>query len=359
MTERISAEQWNRTLLVRQHLVERVAEEPIEVIDRCVGVQSQDPRAAFFALWSRIDGFDPAELDALLTDREVVRMALQRGTVFLMDGLDARWIRGAVQPALEASLTSNHLRKLGDVDPAAVVEAARRLFDDDGGEHGISAARLRTELTGRWPQAPADSLTSVARARLPLVQIPPRGLWGRSGAPSYVLLDHWIGPGEPALIGDEARKDLIRMYLRGHGPASAAAVAAWSGLSGLRPLLDAMEADWELVKLAGPDGRELYDLDGLAIAEGDQPVPVRLLAPYDGVLVANADRDRVADRDVYARTVTANGRSPGFVLVDGRLAGTWRLGSGSVELTELVDLHPAQRAEVEREAALLAEFAAG
>lgn len=362
----ITVEQWNRTLLARQHLLERVDEDAVEVIDRCVGLQSQDPRAAFFALWSRIAGFDPAELDELLLDREAVRMVLQRGTLFLMDGLDARWIRAVVQPALERRLASNQLRRLGDVDPADLLDLVVPLFtapEPDGvvdSESGLSAARLREELVAAYPEVPGEVLTAVVRTRLPLVQVPPRGLWAGAGAPVYQLLDHWVGAGEPAVDGDEARKDLIRMYLRGYGPATAEAVATWSGLTGLGPLLAAMEADWELVKLLGPDGRELYDLEGLPIAAGTEAAPVRLLAPYDGVLVANADRARIADSAVYGATVTANGRSPGFVLVDGRLAGTWRHSRDcGVELTDLVGLSPAQRAAVERESELLAEFAAG
>ncbi|GAA3948338.1 winged helix DNA-binding domain-containing protein [Gordonia caeni] len=359
MPETITAAQWNRTLLQRQHLLDRVDEDAVEVIDRCVGLQAQDPQAPFFALWSRIADFDPAEVDDLLTDRELVRMPLQRGTVFLMDALDARWIRRAVQPVHDTALARTHLPQLGGIDADQVLAHAAALFaGSDGEAAGVPGARLRTTLAQTWPDVPAEALTAVARARLPLVQTPPRGLWGRGGAPVLQILDRWIGPGDPAVVGDEACRDLIRMYLRGYGPASAAAIATWSGLTGLGPLLAAMEADWELVKLAAPDGRELFDLDGLEIASGREPAPVRLIAPYDGVLVANADRDRVADREVYRATVTPNGRSPGFILVDGYLAGTWRLAGGEVELTELTDLTPAQRTGVEREAARLAAFAA-
>lgn len=59
MTGAISLRQWSRTLLERQHLIERVDEDAVEVVDRCVGLQSQDPQAAFYALASRIEDFDP------------------------------------------------------------------------------------------------------------------------------------------------------------------------------------------------------------------------------------------------------------------------------------------------------------
>ncbi|ALG83346.1 winged helix DNA-binding domain-containing protein [Gordonia phthalatica] len=352
MTPSVSLRQWNRTLLHRQHLIDRVDDDAVEVIDRCVGLQSQDPQAAFFALEARVADFDPAELDELLTEREVVRMALHRGTVFLMDGLDARWMRPALQPVLDAAVAT-HARGFHAVTVDEVTAAAVEEFAESDGP--VSAADLRARLAARWPHEPAADLVATVRGALPLVQVPPRGLWRRSGAPSYALLDDWIGDGEPGLTGDEAVRDLIRMYLRGFGPSTVAAIQTWSGLRGLRPIVEAMEADWELMKLTGPNDETLYDLEGLRLA--DSAVPIRFVAPYDNAVFAKTDRIRVADPDVYARTQTANGRSPGFVLVDGRLAATWQLRDGAVTLTELTDLRQADRRACEKEAVRLAEFA--
>ncbi|GEE00467.1 hypothetical protein nbrc107696_09130 [Gordonia spumicola] len=352
MPDEITLEQWNRTLLERQHLLERVDDDIVDVVDRVVGLQSQDPQAAFYGLACRVEGFDPADVDELLTDRELVRMTLQRGTVFLADGLDARWIRELLQPMLDAAVETNHGRKLSAVTAADVADHARTVLADGP----VAASALRASLARRWPDEPAAHMAAVARLRLPVVQAPPRGLWKRSGGPTYALLDDWIGPGEPAVVGDEARRDLIRLYLRGFGPASIAAVQTWSGLTGLGPLMASMEADWELVVYTGPNGETLYDLDGLAIAAGTEPAPVRCVAPYDNLIVANADRVRVADPDHYRALWTPNGQFPGFVLVDGRLAATWKPGKDGVELTALRDLTPAERGDVEREIALVGEL---
>ncbi|EGD54145.1 winged helix DNA-binding domain-containing protein [Gordonia neofelifaecis] len=347
MTESISLRQWNRTLLTRQHLTQRVDEDAIEVIDRCVGLQSQDPQAAFFGLASRIEDFDPAELDGLLENRDVVRIALQRGTVFLMDALDARWMRASLTPMM-ISGARHHARRLVGVSVPEVAAAGAEIVG--GAQAPVTAAELRAALAERWPGEPAEAMAAVVRASTPLVQTPPRGLWRRSGGPAFVLLDEWIGAGEPAVTGDDAVRELIRLYLRGFGPSTVAAVQTWSGLRGLRPVMEAMEADWELYRLLGPGGEKLYDLEGLRPADGSAAVPVRLVAPFDNVLFTAADRVRIADPEVYARTVTPNGQSPGFVLVDGRLAGTWKIVDRRVELTELVDLQPRERRECEIEA---------
>lgn len=354
MPAALSERAWTATLLERQHLASRVDEDVIEVLDRCVGLQSQDPQAAFFGLASRVEGFDPAELNGLLLDRTVVRMASLRSTVFLMDADDARWVRELAQPAIAAELRI-HARRLVNAAPEAVTAAAHELLAG----RSVGVRELGAELVQRFPNETASTVTAVARATLPLVQVPPRGLWRSSGAVTYALLDDWVGAREPAVTGDEARKDLIRLYLRGFGPASVAAIQTWSGLTRLRPLLDAMDRDWEVERVPGPDGTELFDLDGLS-RDGDGDLPVRLLAPYDHVVTANADRRRVIDDDVFAALQTPNGRVPGTVLVDGRVVGTWSVSDGDQVTTQL--MRPVSRSrrrelatEIEKTRELLAE----
>lgn len=354
MTRPITLRQWNRTLLARQHLLDRVDEDAIEVLDRCVGMQSQDPRAAFFGLWSRVEGFEPSELDGLLTEREVVRIALLRSTVFLVDAEDARWIRPLAEPILRRELTEAHAPRLVGANPSQVLADAAELLT--GRELG--GADLGKQLAVRHPGENPATLTGIARCGLPLVQVPPRGLWRGRGTPTYRLFDEWVGPGEPAVSGDDARADLIRLYLRGFGPATVKAIQTWAGITRLGPLIEKLEADWELVRLTGPHGETLYDLDGLGLADPDAPAPARLVAPFDHVIGVSADRVRVADPELFRRTVTRNGRSPGFVFADGFLAGTWHLDGDDVRIEMLREITRAEQREVDAEVDRLREFLA-
>lgn len=372
MADSISLGQWNRTLLHRQHLLTRVDEDPIEVLDRCVGFQSQEPRAAFAAFAARIEGCVAAEIDELISEREVIRMALLRSTIFLIDAQDARWIRPLAQAALDLEIERYQMPRLtgasgatggvtgasGASGATAIVEAAREILD--GAQ--LSGAALGARLAERFPGEPPSTLTAIARCGLPLVQVPPRGLFRGRGAPTYQLLDDWVGPGEPAVTGEDAVRDLIRLYLRGHGPATLAGITTWAGITGLGPIVSAMEADWELRELTGPDGETLYDIDGLEIVDESQPAPVRLIAPFDHVIMASADRRRVADEDRVRATRTANGRSPGFVLVDGRLAGTWESrgdrDAPSIAVDLFDDITAAQRDDLNAEIARLETFCA-
>ncbi|MDL9947409.1 winged helix DNA-binding domain-containing protein [Gordonia sp. ABSL11-1] len=343
--------QWNRTLLHRQHLLERADEDAIDVLDRCVGLQAQEPRAPFFALASRVADFDPGELDALLTDREVVRMALLRSTIFLIDAEDARWIRPVAQPLLDTEVAIHERRLTSAVATDILADAAELLSGT-----ALSGAELGRALASGHPDNDPSTMVSVVRCGLPLVQVPPRGLWRGSAAPTYQLFDDWVGPGEPAVVGDEARKDLIRLYLRGFGPATVKGIQSWAGLTRLGPLVAEMESDWELTELAGPDGERLFDLEGLDIIDAGTPAPVRLLAPFDNVLVAQTDRRRIADDDRYRSLATPNGRSPGFVLVDGRLAGSWLLDGGRVVVDMMAEPTRRQRSELTAEVERLQAF---
>ncbi len=134
----------------------------------------------------------------------------------------------------------------------------------------------------------------------------------------------------------------------------------WSGISGLKPLVEKMEADWELAKLTGPDGETLYDLDGLGLAAADEPAPVRLLAPYDHVVAAAADRRRVAGEDALKAIGTPNGQMRGLILIDGWLSGTWTAAGGREPSVELFgEPTRSQRAGLDIEVQRLREFIRG
>jgi hypothetical protein len=151
------------------------------------------------------------------------------------------------------------------------------------------------------------------------------------------------------------------LYLRGFGPASINGMQTWSGLTGLRPIVEAMEADWELAKLEGPDGEELFDIEGLTLADEAADAPPRLVAPFDNIVLAQGnDRRRVIDDNHFKATATPNGRMPGFVLIDGRVAGIWNPRKDgkrtTVELEYLVDVSAADKRGVEQEREQLVEF---
>jgi Winged helix DNA-binding domain len=221
----LSSQALNRATLARQLLLQRSPMSALGAIDHLVGPLAQAPFAPYYGLWSRLDGFTSDELSGLLTERKAVRVVLMRGTIHLVTAEDCHRLRPLVQPVLDRTLTSAvHAKPLADVDVPAVVDAAKKLLDAEALTPGEVGARL----AGRWPNTPPPAPAEAARSLLPLVQVPPRALWQRSGQVRLTTATAWLGRprGKPLTIDE-----LVLRYLAAFGPASAADVQTWSGLT--------------------------------------------------------------------------------------------------------------------------------
>jgi hypothetical protein len=104
------------------------------------------------------------------------------------------------------------------------------------------------------------------------------------------------------------------------------------------------------------DGRKLIDLPHAPLADGDERAPVRFLSRWDELLIAHADRRRVLPEKHAARRLVLGGAAA--VLVDGFVAGTWKLHEGRVVVEPFAPLARAVRGELGDEAARLEVFLA-
>lgn len=133
---------------------------------------------------------------------------------------------------------------------------------------------------------------------------------------------------------------------------------AWSGLTGLKAVLARLRPS--LVTFRDEQGAELFDLPGAPRPGADVPAPVRLVAEFDNLVLSHADRSRVVSPENFKRLSTVNGIFPGSVLIDGFVAGIWRLASSRTTATLTIELFgPArERDALEGEAARLLAFCA-
>jgi len=300
----------NRALLARQLLLDRRrlpaagdgrTAQLVKTIEDLVGLQAQAPFPPYYGLHSRLDGFLPGDLAGLITDRSVVRIALMRGTIHLVSARDCLPLRQLVQPVIERGMRGAFGKQLAGVDPAELAATGRRLVEAEP----MSFAQLGQALAARWPDHPPAALAQGVRAYVPLVQVPPRAVWGRSGQSLHTSAEHWLGQRRPQ--GGPAR------------PAPA----------------------------AGPDQL------------------ARLVAEYDNLLLSHAERSRVVSPEATRRLSTINGVIPGSVLVDGFVAGMWRLTRSRPEAAVTIEtfgpvrrLGTAQRDALTAEAERVLAFAA-
>jgi len=343
----------NRALLARQLLLARQSMPVEAAVAHLVGLQAQAPAPPYFGLWSRLVDFDPVELARLLQDRQVVRAPSLRATIHLVAAADCLPLRGLLQPVFDRHLAADPARApaIAGLDRAALAAAGRELLAGQA----YSSRALGPLLARHWPERDPAVLVWAVQLLLPLLQPPPRGVWGASGQATWTTAESWLGrPAGGAL--DPA--ELVRRYLAGFGPAMVADIQQWSGLTGLAEVVQRME----LRRFRDEPGRVLYDLPGAPIPEPDAPAPARFVAPFDNLVIGHADRTRVISDPHRRQVFTVNGIVKGTVLVDGFVAGSWRLDQTRSGATLAVEpfgrLPEPDRSELAAEGSRLLEFAA-
>ena len=333
----------NRALLARQLLLQPSTMSCAHALEHLGGLQSQAPQAGYVALWTRLAGFDPLELSGMLESRAAVRIALMRSTVHLMTADDCRWLRPLLATVVARGMTPGSARgkQLASVDRDLLVRTACAAYANGP----LTNGELLDALAGLFPGVPADTLAIAVRGLLPLVQVPPRGLWRTPGVTRCVPVQQWIGELDP----DPDPHELVRRYLTAFGPASVRDMQAWSGLTRLAAAFT--DLGGELLEFRDEYGRTLYDLPDAPRPDGDTPAPVRLLAEWDQILLAHLDRSRILSEQAQAAVFTENGIIHGGILIDGFVSGMWSRSGRVLTVQALSDWTAGQR----RQATALAE----
>jgi hypothetical protein len=320
----LSARRLNRTLLQRQHLLSRADLSTPEMVRHLVGLQAQESLSPYLSLAARLASFDPYDVTQGLEDRSLVRLLTMRGTVHLLGADDALSLRQWTAPVHEREIkVSQSIGDAREVDREQFLAVLAGLLD----EGPRPQKDLGAALAERFPGVPATQLGQLARSVAPLVQCPPRGTWQGSGGVVYQYVDRWLG--RP--LSEPDVEEIVRRYLRAFGPASAADVTAWSGVTGLVPVVKAMV---DLVTYEGPDGKVLYDVPDGRLADEDAEAPVRLLGQYDNVWLSHAGRDRVTTAEFRKNWMGRNGGVASTVFADGMLVGLWRVTDDRPQVLE-------------------------
>jgi hypothetical protein len=344
----------NRALLERQLLLRRVDLPVSEAVERLVGLQAQSVPPTYYGLWSRIEGFDPHELGRMLTDREAVRMTLMRGTVHLATVRDALLLRPLVQVVIERSHNGAFGRRMGGADLGKLERAVREALDGES----LTARELGRRLVARGIGEDVEAIGNATRVHVPLVQVPPRGVWGKSGQAKYATIESWTGR---ELDPNPSIDEVVLRYLSGFGPASVMDMQNWSGLTKLREVFERLRP--RLLAFRDEEGRELFDLPDAPRPDPGVPAPVRFLGEYDNVLLGHADRSRIIPADFPWTEMLAPGRWVNNLLVDGMLRASWWIEPDGKRRATLAirpfgEFAPAEREEVAAEAERMLDFAA-
>ncbi|HEV2250251.1 MAG TPA: winged helix DNA-binding domain-containing protein [Candidatus Limnocylindria bacterium] len=353
----LSDRELNRALLARQFLLERAPLTPPAAIERLAGLQAQWAPAPYVGLWSRLNAFAIADLERALLARTVVKATLMRGTLHLVSAKD--------YPALSVATTRSR--------PERWAPASRRLADAARIHRKTIAyatrARTREELArfletqGVAKELSRPMLWWLIASRGWLVHVPPSGTWAHRLSGDLIAAPAWIRAArEPDLAA--AVRLTVRRHLGAFGPASIGDIASWSSIRGpaIRAALDGLGAT--VRTFADPRGRTLYDIAGAPLPDPDTPAPVRFLPKWDSTLLAYAppERVRILAEPHRGTVIAKNGDVAQTVLVDGMVAGTWRVtatpSAAVVTVTPFGRIARADRAALVAEGERLARFVA-
>jgi hypothetical protein len=306
----------NRALLARQLLLQRSELSVPEAVSAVGGLQAQVRQMPYIGLWSRLRDFSRDQLHERARTGEVVRATLMRLTLQLWTAADYVELRADLQPALTRAMRGFVGKRIVGLEPEPVLAVARAAFE----EGPLTFAELRELLAARFPDWDTPGLALLVRSELPLVQVGGDPKWGWPATPAYALAEQRLGR-PPAPPRDAS--ELIRRHLAAFGPSSARDVQTWSGLTGLKAPAKALEA--ELVVLRDHEGKELLDLPGAPLPDGDLPVAPLFLPEYDNAILSHADRTRMVPDEHRSKVFLTGGRVRATFLIDGFVAGTWKI----------------------------------
>lgn len=289
----------------------------LDAVARLVGLQAQAPGPPFVGLWTRLERVSRDDLLHLLSTRRLVRVTAMRGTLHLMTADDYIGLRGALQPALTRGLQSILRDRAKALDFSALDEVARAFFAKAPGTFD----GLRTALKQQYPKGDERAMAYAIRISLPLVQVPTDARWGFPASPDFALADAWLG--KKVRTTDAPARVLVRRFLAGFGPATPADAQVWSGSPALRETFESLRPT--LVTFRDLKKRELFDLPDAPRPMADSPAPVRFLPEFDNLVLSHADRTRVVADEHRPRIVSKNLQVRATFLVDGFVAGTWKI----------------------------------
>ncbi|MBV9902177.1 MAG: AlkZ family DNA glycosylase [Alphaproteobacteria bacterium] len=351
MSTRLTARQLNRATLARQLLLARARLGVVDAVERIVAIQAQEPVSPYLALWTRLDPFEPADLDRAFARHDLVKASLLRITLHAVTAADYPAFHEAMQRTLRGARLNDRRFTAEGVAVADVEALVPDLLE-------FAAEPRRNPDVERWLEdrfgAAKPRVWWALRHYGPFVHAATGGPWSFGPRPAYVGSPVRERPGDV----DASLRRLVVRYLQAFGPASVADIAQFSTI--LRPpISSAIESLGDaLVRFEGPAGERLFDVPGGDLPGDDAEAPPRFLPMWDSTLLAYADRSRMLPPAYRKLVMRTNGDALATVLVDGLVAGVWRPVDGGIEVTAFERLADETWSALETEARSLATLLA-
>ncbi len=335
------------------HLDERLSRNSLTEAAGACGIQNSPPGSALTSLHARVEDMSAtAFASAVEEEKSLLQSWCMRGAPYFFPAADLPVFTTGVEPTSEKAMRHFVLGVEQSVDSLGIslsqildrveqeiagVLRGRRMTITELGEElaDVLATSLTTKQRSTWesqgPYAKGQSLGAgvihfcirLLTLRQILCFAPREG----NTAP-FVLLDEWVDPRSMPSTApteserDRARSELLRRYLHCYGPSTRADFAAWIGIRSTEatPWWDLIAGEITEIDRGRRTWMLAEDVDQLHRAQ--LPHGVRLLPPHDPYTQMR-DRETIASKEFH-REIWKTVGDPGALLVDGRVAGTWR-----------------------------------
>ena len=216
-----------RWRLRTQHLVWPFAVSAREAVGSLLAVQAENPGQAAWAVASRTQNPDQADLAALLADGAVLRTHVLRPTWHFVRAEDIGWLLDLTGPRVRR-VTGQQLREAHGLDERSTGQAVTAVTQVLASRGQLTRAQLADELRERGISGSGQMLMILlAHAELDGLICSGRAAGGEH---TYALMDERV-PAPRRLGRTEALAELALRYFTGHGPATERDLAYWATLT--------------------------------------------------------------------------------------------------------------------------------
>ncbi|MBI4430029.1 MAG: AlkZ family DNA glycosylase [Ignavibacteriales bacterium] len=323
----LTAGQISAFRLARHHLVDEKPAGLVRICRDVCGIQAQLMSAAEMALSARKPSISKSMISsALWKKRELVRTSLMRQTLHIIPSSDFVLYITALKKSRLAGLTRFTSRfGITAKDLDSLNQAIMALL-----RHGpMSQENLTKRLLPMVSRGLSKYMSlswGIQLFRPALVE----GLicYGRpvDKKVTYVRVDQWL-QGLKRVAEDEAKRELIRRYLKAYGPATPKDFSKWSGISmgEVRETWQTLEDELAVVSagamLAWLRREDMDTMARVRLSENN----IRLLPSFDSFLLGHAQKDHLVDGRNYKRVYRNQGWISPVVLQGGRIIGVWSM----------------------------------
>jgi winged helix DNA-binding protein len=344
-----------RMRLDNQHLSHPTLEDPAQLVAHLGAVQSQDYRAARWAIGQRLLGATDASVETAYAEGNILRTHVLRPTWHFVAPADIRWMLQLTGARIKAAMRP--YTRSADLDEALFARASTAIARALEGGRSLTRAEIGSalreadlEVRDTWS---LGQLLLWAEVQGVVISGPPRGRQH-----TYALLEERVAP-VPALEREEAVAELTWRYFNSHGPAVVHDCSWWSGLT-VNEVKRGLEDNRHRLMSETVDGRTYWFTPTPGARNNAKPTTAHLLPNFDEYTVAYRARELYFDPELN-RTGNPRYDVPfgDAIVACGRVVGRWKRTSrsdGAVESTWWIEPTSTMQRDLEGAANRYAAF---